>query len=57
MRETVTISISKNLKEKLDRQVKKEHLNRSDIVRDALRKYFAVIEFKELLATNLKQTV
>lgn len=48
MRETVTISISKNLKEKLDRQVKKEHLNRSDIVRDALRKYFAVLEFKEL---------
>lgn len=48
MRETVTISIPKDLKTKLDKQVKKEHLNRSDIVRDALRKYFSIVEFREL---------
>lgn len=48
MRETVTVSLPKYLKDKLDKQVNREHLNRSDIVRDALRKYFAVTEFREL---------
>ncbi|GAG91770.1 unnamed protein product, partial [marine sediment metagenome] len=34
MRETITISIPKSIKQKLDRIVKEEHLNRSDIVRE-----------------------
>jgi metal-responsive CopG/Arc/MetJ family transcriptional regulator len=48
MRETITISLPKVLKSKLDNMTKQEHLNRSDIVRDALRKYFATQEFNRL---------
>jgi len=48
MRETITISIPKSIKQKLDRIVKKEHLNRSDVVREALRQYFTSQEFRRL---------
>jgi len=48
MRETITISIPKSIKQKLDRMVKEEHLNRSDIVREALRQYFTRQEFRRL---------
>jgi len=48
MRETVTISLPKSIKEKLDKIVSEEHLNRSDVVRDALRKYFTITEFRKL---------
>jgi len=48
MRETITISIPKSIKQKLDRLVKKEHLNRSDVVREALRQYFTSQEFRRL---------
>jgi len=48
MRETITISIPKSIKQKLDRMVKEEHLNRSDIVREALRQYFTRQEFRIL---------
>jgi len=48
MRETITISIPKSIKQKLDRIIKKEHLNRSDVVREALRQYFTSQEFKRL---------
>lgn len=48
MRETVTISIPKSLRQKLDMLTKKEHLNRSDIIREALRQYFARQEFRRL---------
>jgi len=50
MRETVTISLPKSIKEKLDKIVREEHLNRSDVVRDALRKYLAITEFRKLRA-------
>lgn len=46
MRETVTISLPANLKKKLDQATKRGHVNRSDIVRDALRQYFALQDFK-----------
>ena len=55
MRETVTISLPKLMKEKLDRLVKKEHLNRSDVVREALRQHFAIQEFRELRRTMVPQ--
>ncbi len=55
MRETVTISLPKNIKEELDQMVKKEHLNRSDVVRDALRKYFALTAFRELRQQMIPQ--
>lgn len=48
MRETITISIPKSIKQRLDGIIKKEHLNRSDIVREALRQYFARQEFYRL---------
>lgn len=48
MRETITISLPKSIKKRLDKIVRTEHINRSDIVREALREYFAVREFRRL---------
>ncbi len=48
MRESITISLPKWIKEKLDQATKREHLNRSHIVREALRQYFARQEFQRL---------
>jgi CopG family transcriptional regulator/antitoxin EndoAI len=48
MRETITISLPESIKKKLDSIVKAEHTNRSDVVREALRQYFAVREFRRL---------
>jgi len=48
MREAITISLPNSVKKKLDKLVKAEHLNRSDVVREALRQYFAVQEFRRL---------
>jgi CopG family transcriptional regulator/antitoxin EndoAI len=50
MRETITVSLPEPLKKKLDKVVKAEHLNRSDVVREALKQYFAVKEFRRLRA-------
>jgi hypothetical protein len=36
------------MKKRLDSETKKEHLNRSDIVREALRQYFSKLEFQRL---------
>ena len=48
MSETITISLPGSMKEKLDQLIKREHLNRSDVVREALRQYFARQEFRRL---------
>jgi metal-responsive CopG/Arc/MetJ family transcriptional regulator len=48
MRETITISIPKSMRRKLDRLTKQESLNRSDIVREALRQYINRQEFYRL---------
>lgn len=48
MREPVTISLPKSVKDQLDRMVKKAHMNRSDIIREALRQHIALTEFREL---------
>ncbi|MDD5305966.1 MAG: ribbon-helix-helix protein, CopG family [Deltaproteobacteria bacterium] len=48
MRETITISIPAAIRRKLDGLVRKEHMNRSDIVREALRQYFARRDFERL---------
>ena len=55
MRETITISLPKSLRQKLDGMIKKEHLNRSDIIREALRQYFARQEFRRLRAIMLPE--
>ena len=39
MREAVTISLSKELKERLDKFADSEKVNRSDIVKEALKRY------------------
>ena len=46
--QTITVRLPKTTKNKLDSFTKKERLNRSDVVREALRKYFAVQEFRRL---------
>lgn len=48
MRETITISLPPALNKKLADATKREHTNRSDIVREALRQYFAREEFQRL---------
>ncbi len=48
MRESVTISLPADLKKKLDQATKRGHVNRSDIVRDALRQYFALQDFRTI---------
>lgn len=48
MRETITISINKNIKKKLDQMTKQERMNRSDIIREALRQYFVTQEYQRL---------
>lgn len=48
MREAVTISLSKELKERLDKLADSEKVNRSEIVKEALRRYLAVNEFQRI---------
>lgn len=48
MRETISISLPKSIKQKLDRETKAERLNRSDVIREALRQYFARKQFRRL---------
>jgi len=48
MRQTITISIPSEMKKKLAEAVRRGHTNRSDIVREALRRYFAREEFQRL---------
>lgn len=48
MREAITISLPAWMRERLDKAIEREHFNRSDIVREALRQYFARQEFQRL---------
>jgi predicted transcriptional regulator len=48
MREAVTISLSKELKNRLDKLANSEKTNRSDIVKEALKRYLAVTEFQKI---------
>ena len=48
MRQTITISLPSEMKKKLTEAIRQEHTNRSDIVREALRQYFAREEFQRL---------
>jgi metal-responsive CopG/Arc/MetJ family transcriptional regulator len=50
MRETITISLPAEIRKKLDGLVRKERMNRSDVVREALRQYFARSELEKLRA-------
>lgn len=47
-RKMITISLPSSIKQKLDWLSRREHLNRSDVIREALRQYFAREEFRRL---------
>ena len=51
MKETINISLPAVFKRKLDKISKQEHLNRSEVVREALREYFVRREFQRLRST------
>lgn len=48
MRETVTISMTNEMKSKLDEVAKNESLNRSEVIKTALNQYFSVVEFRKI---------
>ena len=48
MRETITISVPDDLKAELDRIAREEGLSRSDVVRESLRDYLFVRNFRRL---------
>ena len=43
-----SLSVPESIKQKLDWVIKKDYLNQSDIIREALRQYFARQEFHQL---------
>lgn len=48
MRETVSISLPEDVKEELDEAVAEEGVSRSDLVRQALRDFLFVRQFRRL---------
>jgi metal-responsive CopG/Arc/MetJ family transcriptional regulator len=48
MQSSITVSIPTQIKTKLNNVSKKEHVRKGEIVRDALKQYFAQKEFQEL---------
>lgn len=55
MRSTITISIPKWLKTKLDKMMRQEHVNRSDLVREALKQYLVEEDFNKLRKLGLTE--
>ena len=48
MQSNLNVSIPTQIKKKLDTISRKEHMRKGEIVRDALKQYFAQNEFQEL---------
>ena len=48
MRETVTISLPKNVREELDRVAKREGVSRSDVLRQSLEEFLFARRFRTL---------
>ena len=48
MRDILTVSVSSEMKKKLNSMAKKYKLSKSEIVKTAVNKYLAVAEFREL---------
>ncbi len=55
MRDTISISLPKEVKAELDAAVEQEGLSRSDLVRQALRDYLFVRRFRQLRAGMIGQ--
>jgi len=53
MRETITISVSEEIKAELDKIAYDEGISRSDIVRESLRDYLFTRRFRQLRAKML----
>jgi len=51
MREILSVSLSKELKKKLNQVSKKYKISQSDVVKGALNKYFSSLEFRDLRKT------
>jgi Arc/MetJ-type ribon-helix-helix transcriptional regulator len=50
MRETLTVSLSPEMKVALDKLTRQEGLSRSDVVRESLRNYLFLRQFRALRA-------
>ena len=48
MQSSITVNIPTQIKKKLDSVSKKENMRKGEIIRDALKQYFAQKEFQEL---------
>ena len=48
MQKTLTVSIPSQIKTKLEKVSRRENMRKGEIVRDALKQYFAQREFREL---------
>ncbi|MGB5813634.1 MAG: ribbon-helix-helix domain-containing protein [Thermoanaerobaculia bacterium] len=55
MRRTVTVSLPEELADELDSLSAREGTSRSEVVRDALRRYFAVQEFRRIRRSLLPE--
>lgn len=53
MRQTVAVSLPEDLTEALDAAAREEGTSRSELVRDALRRYLAVRRFRALREATL----
>lgn len=53
MRETITISLSEDIKATLDQTVREQGLSRSEVIREALREYLLVRRFRQLRESML----
>ena len=50
MRETVTVSLTKEIKQELDKVARHEGVSRSDLIRESLRDFLFVRNFRRLRA-------
>ena len=48
MRQTITISLPKEMKQEIDRIVKEEGVSRSDVIRESLRDFLFIRRFRSL---------
>lgn len=55
MRKTITISLPSDVRERLDRSARNDGVSRSDIVRESLRNYLFVREFRGVRQKMLRQ--
>jgi len=55
MKDSISISLPEVLKRKLDKLTKQDQVNRSDVVREALREYFARREFQRLRSSLVRE--